>query len=158
MIFAEQQEQMWVNAMEDTDNSNFEVIEVAIDPYGYVVDSGFDEVNEDVVFENISYHVFKKRIQNNVLKFYCLRNLDQKAFTSEFKKIVNSQLFDNDSSKEHPTKKLIKSFINDYIPNNPGFSIATTIVVYPETILSYHPKSVLLSGYFTLNYPPPNMV
>ena len=47
-IFAEQQQQMWVNSMEKTDDSNFEVIEVAINPYAYIVDSGFEYANEDL--------------------------------------------------------------------------------------------------------------
>src|SRR6476660_2969721 len=74
MTFAEQQEQVWVNAMEKTDDSNFEVIEIKITPYAYIVDSGFEDANEDFVIENKVYHVFKKRIVNNVLKLYCLKN------------------------------------------------------------------------------------
>jgi len=157
-MLAAQQEQLWVSAMEKSEDSNFEVIKVSINPYGYVVDSGFESVNEDVVIENKSYHVFKQRIQNNVLKLYCLRNSGKQAFSNDLKKIVDSQLFDTDSNKENPTKKLIKSFIKDYIPNNPSVLITATIIVYHDTTLSYHPKSTLLSGYFTMNYPPPNMV
>ncbi|MFP9097824.1 hypothetical protein ACLI09_02115 [Flavobacterium sp. RHBU_24] len=158
MIFAEQREQVWVAAMEKTEEQNFEVIELTINPYGYIVDSGFENANEEIVVGNKSYHVFKKRIQNNVLKFYCLRNSDKKVFSSDFKKIVDSHLFDTDSNKENSSKKIIKSHIKDFIPNNQNIVLNDNFITHPVTISSYHPQSALLSGYFTLNYPPPNMV
>ena len=159
MIFAEQQEQVWVNAMEKTDESHFEIFKVSINPYGYIVDSGFENVNEDIVVKNKSYHVFKKRIQNNVLQFYCLRNTTKLAFSKDLKKIVDSQLFDTDSNKDNSTKKLVKSFIKDFIPNNdPCNLLSGTITVFPDALLSYDPESILRSGYITIHYPPPNMV
>ncbi|CAD0001019.1 MULTISPECIES: hypothetical protein [Flavobacterium] len=159
IMFAEQQQQVWVNAMEKTDNANFEIIEIKINPYAYVVDSGFEEVNEDLVIENKTYHVFKKRILNNVLKLYCLKNSHREVLSNDLKKIVDSQIFDTDSNKENPSKKLIKSFIQDYIPNDTINLVSTTTkLVFPVTLNSYSPKEDLLSGYFTTNYPPPNMV
>jgi len=158
-MFAEQREQIWVNAMAETNDSNFEVIEVQINPYAYVVDSGFEEANEDFVIENKIYHIFKKRIQNNVLKLYCLKNSHKEVLSEDLKKIVDSQIFDIDSNKENPSKKLMKSFIQDYIPNDTmTLVITTTKLVLPVTLNSYNPKENLLSGYFSTNYPPPDMV
>ncbi len=157
MMFAEQQEQVWVNAMENTDNSNFKVIEIQINPYAYVVDSGIENVNEDFVIENKTYHVFKKRIQNNVLKLYCLKNSHNDVMSKDLKKIVNSQIFGTNSNKENPNKKLMKSFIKDYIPNDTFDFVITIVSIFPVT-LYYNPKKDLLSGYFTTNYPPPDMV
>jgi hypothetical protein len=115
MMVAEQQEQSWVNAMEKTDDSNFELIEVEINPYAYVVDSGIEYANEDVVIKNKVYHVFKKRITNNVLKLYCLKNSHKEVLNKDLKRIVDNQLFDSNTNKENPTKKVVKSFIKDYI-------------------------------------------
>lgn len=159
IMFAEQQEQVWVNAMEQTDNSDFEIIEVKITPYAYVVDSGIEDVNEDFMINNKTYHVFKKRIQNNVLKLYCLKSSHNEALNKDLKKIVDSQLFDTDSNKENPGKKLMKSFIQDYIPGNPIIFISTSIkLVSTVTLNSSLPQQNILSGYFTTNYPPPDMV
>ncbi|MEO7976473.1 hypothetical protein [Flavobacterium sp.] len=159
LMFAEQQKQLWVNSMEKSDNSNFEVIEVNINPYAYVVDSGFEDVNEDLVIKNKTYHVFKKRIINNVLKLYCLKNSNKDFFSKDLKKIVDSQIFDVDSNKENPSKKLMKSFIQDYIPNYTiNLVLSTSKLVFPLTLNSYNPKVDLLSGYFATNYPPPDMV
>lgn len=159
IMFAEQQQQVWVNAMENTDNSNFEIIEIKIDPYAYIVDSGFEAANEDFIIENKTYHVFKKRIINNVLKLYCLKNSHRPVLSNDLKKIVDSQIFDTDSNKENPSKKLMKSFIQDYIPNDKiNLVITDTKLFYTVILNSYNPKGKLLSGYFTTNYPPPDMV
>ncbi len=158
-MFAEQQEQVWVTAMEKTDNSNFEIIEVKINPYAYVVDSGIEDANEDFVINNKTYHVFKKRIQNNVLKLYCLKSSHNEALNKDLKKIVDSQLFDDNSNKENPGKKLMKSFIQDYIPGTTINLIPVSVkLVSTVTLNLYTPQRNLLSGYFTTNYPPPDMV
>ena len=159
IMFAEQKEQVWVNAMEKTNDSNFEIIELKITPYAYVVDSGIEDVNEDFVINNKTYHVFKKRIQNNVLQLYCLKSAHNEALNKDLKKIVDSQLFDTNSNKENPSKKLMKSFIQDYISNDSNNLVITpTNLVSPVTLNSYNPKEDLLSGYFTTNAPPPDMV
>jgi hypothetical protein len=159
IMFAEQKEQVWVNAMEKTDDSNFEIIEVKINPYAYVVDSGIEDTNEDFVINNKTYHVFKKRIVNNVLKLYCLKNSHNQALSQDLKKIVDSQLFDADSDKENPSKKLMKSFIQDYIPGSSVNLIPDSVkLVSTVKLNSYTPQKNLLSGYFTANYPPPDMV
>lgn len=157
-MFADQQQQTWVNTMEKTADSNFEVIEVAINPYAYIVDSGFEYANEDLVIDNKTYHVFKKRIVNNVLKLYCLKNVHDQALSINLKKIVDSQLFDTNPGKENPSKKLIKSFIQDFIANDTITLVITAKLVLPIILNSGNPKGNLLSGFFTANYPPPDMV
>ncbi|MWB93117.1 hypothetical protein GON26_01995 [Flavobacterium sp. GA093] len=159
MMFAEQQEQMWVNAMEKTDDSKFEIIEIKIDPYAYVVDSGIEEVNEDFVIDHKTYHVFKKRIVNNVLQLYCLKKTHKAGLSKDLIKIVDSQLFDTNSDKENSNKKLMKSFIQDYIPSNTIDLVTnTTKSISRVTLYPYSPKRDILSGYFTTIYPPPDMV
>jgi len=159
ITFAEQKEQMWVNAMEKNENQNFEIIEVKITPYAYVVDSGIEEANEDVVIKNKTYHVFKKRIQNNVLKLYCLKNSRNQVLSKDLKKMVDNQLFDTGSNKENSNKKLMKSFIQDYISSAVAYDVLAAKLVFPVIIYtSYNPKGDLLSGYFTTNDPPPDRV
>lgn len=157
-MFADQKEQMWVNSMQKTDDSNFEVIEVAINPYAYIVDSGFEYANEDFVIENKTYHVFKKRIINNVLKLYCLKNSNNQSFSEDFKKIVNNQLFDTNSDKENPSKKLMKSFIKDFIPSETINLVSTTNLFITVNLYSEGPQKNLLSGHYATNYSPPDMV
>jgi len=158
VVFTMQQEQVWISSVEETDNQNFEVFTFNINPYGYIVDSGFESANEDISVEGKIYHVFKKRIQNNVLKFYCLKNV-KSVINSDLKKIVDNQLFDSDSKNDSSNKKLVKCLIKDYIPNiaivSPTVSIATPP---PIALRTHHITKNLLTGYYTLNYPPPNMI
>lgn len=154
----EQQEHSWVNTVENTADSKFEVFEIKINPYAYIVDSGFEEVNEDIVINNKLYHVFKNRIQNNVLKLYCIKNTHKEALNKGLKILVENELFDENSNKDNPIKKTIKSFLKDYIPNQTIYVVLNSKIVCPVASLSYVPKSDLLSGYFSTNYPPPDYI
>jgi hypothetical protein len=159
MMFADQEKQTWVFTIEKTENSKFEVFQFNINPYGYIVDSGFEFVNEDLVIKNNEYHVFKKRIQDNVLKLYCIRNAKKTSISNDLRNIINNQLFDNTStSKEKPNKKLLKFFIKDYIKNDNVVFEFKSILIIPYMVSCYDPKKSPLSGYFSSNFPPPDLV
>ena len=158
MMFAEQQQQVWVNANDKTCESNFEIINVNINPYAYIVDSGFENADEDIVIKNKTFHFFKSRIQNNVLKLYCLRQPNKNVISNDLKKIVDCQLYDTNSNKEHSGKKLIKSFCKDFISQIPFTLSTTTVIFFPVTLFMHDPQRTSLSGYLTINSPPPNMV
>ena len=158
MTVAEQQQQVWVNANEKMSESNYEVIKININPYGYIVDSGFENVSEDIEFKDNSYHVFKNRIQNNVLNLYCLRQPKKNVISNDLKKIVDCQLYDTNSNKENSGKKLIKSFSRDFISQIPFALSTTTVIFFPVTLSMYDPQRTSLSGYLTINSPPPNIV
>jgi len=158
VVFAMQQEQVWITSIEDTDCQNFKVFKFNINPYGYIVDSGFESANEDFAIDGKIYHVFKKRIQNNVLKFYCLNN-EKSAVSSNLKKLVDNQLFDSDSKKENSNKKLLKCLIKDYVAtNNDSLQTVSVKVDVLTTLFLRDIASSLRTGHYTLNYPPPNMI
>jgi hypothetical protein len=158
MMFADQKEQTWVTAMENTQNSDFEIIKIKINPYAYIVDSGFEYVNEDVVVKNTTFHVFKNRIQNNVLELYCLKKVQQNGISIKIKSWVDHQLFGHSSTKESPIKKILKSFIKDYLQND---ALCYKLNYNEKALVATHailPRTGLLSGYFTLNHPPPDFI
>jgi hypothetical protein len=158
LMFADQKQQTWVTAMEKRDNSKFEVIKVAINPYAYIVDSGFENVNEDIVVKHKTYHVFKKRIQNNVLELYCLKNNQQEVINSDLKDAVDNQLFNSSNSKENPVKKLFKSMLTDYIQNDTICYVLTSSL-YANSSVSYCVNNLdIFPGFYTLNDPPPDFV
>jgi hypothetical protein len=158
MMFADQKQQTWVSAMEKTDNSKFEVIKVNINPYAYIVDSGFENVNEDVVVKHKTYHVFKKRIQNNVLELYCLKNSHQEVISNDLKDSLDNQLFNSSNSKENPVKKLFKSLLTDYIPNDAiGYDLFSKIN-FSRVACSFNKNLDILPGFYTINFSPPDLV
>src|SRR3990167_9386376 len=77
LMFAQQQEQAWVASMEKNDTSKFKVIHLNATLYSFIEDTDFEYVNENVTINNTTYHVFKKRIQNNILSLYYLPNSHQ---------------------------------------------------------------------------------
>jgi hypothetical protein len=158
MMFADQKQQTWVSAMEKTDNSKFEVIKVNINPYAYIVDSGFENVNEDVVVKHKTYHVFKKRIQNNVLELYCLKNSQQEVISNDLKDSIDNQLFNSSNSKENPVKKLFKSLLTDYIPNDSFCFDCNQDSIQQNVTNNYLPNPAICPGFYTSNYPPPDFV
>jgi hypothetical protein len=157
-VFADQKEQTWVTAMGKVDESKFHVIEMNINPYGFIVDSGFEEVNEDVIINHTVYHVFKNRIQNNVLKLYCLKNTHQVAVNKKLRNIVDNQLLDSNSNKENPTKKLSKNSLKDYIPNELASYELNSKIIFNSVSFSFVLHNDILDGFFTTHYPPPNVV
>ncbi|SDH00084.1 hypothetical protein SAMN04488062_103329 [Flavobacterium omnivorum] len=158
LMFAYQEEQAWVSSMEKRNDSEFQVIQLNATLYSFIEDTDFEYVNEDVVINNKSYHIFKKRIQNNILSLYYLRNSHQDAISQDLKDIVDNQLFNGSSSKESPVKKLMKSFLKDYVPNTADcftFSPKIEAVVVP---FNESPTPSLHSGHVAKAYTPPDFV
>jgi hypothetical protein len=158
MMFADQKEQTWVAAMEKIDNSKFEIIKVNINPYAYIVDSGFENVNEEVVVNHKTYHVFKNRIQNNVLELYCLKNNHQEVMSIDLKDSLDNQLYSNSNSKETPVKKLFKSLVTDYISNDSETIRFDKDFINLTNGDNFTPNLDLRIGFFTINYSPPDFV
>lgn len=156
IFFADQKEQTWVKTMEKVDESKFEIFEFNISPYGFIVDSGFEEENKDIIINNTVYHVFKNRIQNNVLKLYCLK-ISQGVVSRDFRNLVNNHILDNTSSKEDPIKKLLKSFCKDYIPTDESSYEFSSLPIFEASSISIITKNDLLFGFYKTHYPPPNV-
>ena len=157
-MFAYQKEQTWVSSMEKIPSSEFQEIRLNASVYSFIEDTDFEYVNENVIIKNKSYHIFKKRIQNNVLSLYYLRNSYGDVIGKDLNEIVDNQLFDSTPSKESPAKKLLKSSLPDYIPNNPiciDF-LAKANFNSIEPIIT--PNKELNSGYISLSYSPPDFV
>ena len=157
-MFAYQEQQAWVSSMEKRHDSEFQVIKLNATLYSFIEDTDFEDVNEDVVIDGRSYHIFKKRIQNNILNLYYLRNSHQDAISQDLKDIVDNQLFNGSSSKESPVKKLLKSFLKDYITNT---TVCFTFSPEKETeviAINKNATASLHSGHLSLSYTPPDSV
>ncbi len=158
LMFAQQEEQAWVASMEKKEASNFKVLRLNATLYTFIEDTDFEYVNENVTLNNKTYHIFKKRIQNNILSLYYLPNTHQDEVGKDLNDIVDNQLFNNGSSKESPVKKLLKSFLKDYVAHEAAvvaFSVKKPIesITYTTT-----PKEAVQPGYYSLSYSPPDFV
>ena len=77
VMFAYKEQQAWVARMENTSRTDFRVLRLNASLYSFAEDTDFEDVNEDVIINNKSYHIFKKQIKNNVLSLYYLPNTDE---------------------------------------------------------------------------------
>lgn len=157
LMFAQQDEQAWVSTIENTPGLAFKVIELNASIYSFVEDTDFEYVNENVVIDNKSYHIFKKRIQDNILSLYYLPNLYGDVIGKDLNDIVDNQLFNSAATKGTPIKKLLKTFLQDFIPSySSKIDLATSTILDSETTILVH-KQGTLSGYLTIYCTPPEV-
>lgn len=157
LMFAQQEEQAWVASMEKKEASNFKVLRLNATLYTFIDDTDFEYVNENVTLNNKTYHIFKKRIQNNILSLYYLPNTHQDEVGKNLNDIVDNQLFNNGSSKESPVKKLLKSFLKDYVAHEAA-DVCFTIQKPIESSVYTTIKEAVQPGYYSLSYSPPDFV
>lgn len=158
LMFAYQEQQAWVARMEKTSRTDFRVIRLNASLYSFADDTEMEEVNEDVMIKNKSYHIFKKQIKDNVLSLYYLPNTNENTVSKDLNDLVDSQLFNSGSSKESPVKKLLKSFIKDYIDNKPVLvPKPKQIIAAVEVVVTKEPACIH-AGHRSLPYSPPDLV
>lgn len=157
-MFAYQEEQAWVAAIEKKDNINYQVIQLNASLYSFVEDTEFEYVNENVIIDHKTYHIFKKRIQNNILSLYYLPNSHQEAINPDLQNIVDQQLFNGGATKESPLKKLMKSFLKDYIPQATDGIVFSSENKATATEIAVAPAPVLIGGYLSVLFSPPDLV
>jgi hypothetical protein len=158
LMFVYQEEQAWVSDIEKKTDLEFQVIELNASLYSFVEDTDFEYVNENVIIENKSYHIFKKRIQNNILSLYYLRNSYGDVIGKNLNDIVDNQLFNSIPSKDSPVKKLLKSFLKDYLSNT---ALALDYCPNLDLDLCQHttaPNLAINAGYLHLLYAPPKFI
>jgi hypothetical protein len=158
VMFVQKEEQTWVASMEKKDNSKFKVIHLNASLYSFIEDTDFQYINENVSINNRTYHVFKKRIQNNVLSLYYLPNLHQEVISKSLNDIVDNQLFNNSSSKDSPLKKLIKYSLQDYVVQETNSVCFSSKKIYKIIAFNTITKEAIHAGYHSLSYSPPDFV
>ena len=97
-------------------------------------------------------------MQNNVISLYYLPNTDENTVSKDLNDLVQSQLFNTGSSKDSPAKKLLKSFIKDYI-DNPEVSIPMPNNAVASS-MSFAPYGTEFTnpGHLSLPYSPPDFI
>jgi hypothetical protein len=158
LIYAFEKEQVWVNTMQNIPESDFKVIKLNASLYTFVEDTNMEYVNENVTINNVTYHIFKKRIQNNIINLYYLRNDNLDSNKIKLEKIADSQVFNGTSSKKNPLKKIAKSNFEKYVCEK--HNCDKSIVDFDTEKIKI--QSVLIqelhSGYLNISYTPPKAV
>ena len=158
MIISYEKEQNWVTAVKDTPHADFKVMKLNASLYSFVDDTELENVNENIILNNEIYHVFKKRIKDNILYLYYLNNSNQNTLDLVLKKISDNQLLTSVPSDKSLLEKLLQSFYKDYLVSKyDAFENALTAIAKTETLFENQNKKQL-TGFKNSHYPPPDLV
>lgn len=156
MAVSYQKEQSWIKSIQNAPDSKFKVIKLNATLYSFMEDTDMEKVNENVIIDNKIYHIFKKRIKDNVINLYYLGVENQNAIDVSLKKLVDSQKDSNATNS--PVEKLIKTFSTDYLfANYPKFSFSDDLFYTTKPSFKNY-KAKILFGFLTINYTPPKLV
>lgn len=155
LIQSYQKEQTWVASMKNIPDAEFQVIKLNASLYSFIDDAEMEIVNENITINNNSYHVFKKKIQNNIIYLYYLRDFHESESKDNLTKIVDSQNFNDNSTSNNPIKKPLKSFLKDYVFENHFEFKSPTFVVNDTNIRNFFTQQNESKGFLSLPFSPP---
>ena len=158
-LFAYSSEQARVISLQNLPESAFQVIKFNVVLYTSVENTDFEFVNQELTVENKTYNIVKKRIQNDTLYTYYLRNFKKEELRQNFNDIVEAQTLNSKSDNNKSVNLILKTFLKDYIPND----ISILVVQFPDKLsetltINAAPNTALMSPYLPLHCPPPEKV
>ncbi len=158
LLLTLQKEQAWVAVMQKIPDSEFKVLKMDATLYSFTEDTEMEYVNENVTINNKTYHVFKKKIQDNIVSLYYLPNKQESSSDINLKKILDNDTSDNAPLSKKSVEKIFKSFTKNYVQINTNtFSFLDEFNSYkPQS--DFHPQGLLHSGYLTREDSPPDTV
>jgi hypothetical protein len=158
LLFSLEKEHSWVVAMQNIPDSEFKVIKLNATLYTFTEDTEMEYVNENMNINNKVFHIFKRKIQDNVISLYYLPNKQQTTTDINLKKLVDNDAPDNAPLGKKPMEKLFKLVIKDYTQQ----SANAFVFVYKskESPLKYdfYSQGILHSGYLSRADSPPDLV
>jgi hypothetical protein len=160
LLFAYEREQARVGLLQDLPDDAFQILKFKATLYTSVENTDFEFINENLMLEDKNYRIVKKRIQNDTVSYYYLRDFRQDELRQNLNEIVESQTIkDSPFHNSKPVKQLLKSFLKDYIPNDTGHSLRTQpVMITPPVTIPIAPASILQAAYLSNFTPPPEFV
>ncbi len=138
----------------------FTVIKIPVALYLHAEDTDFEYLNENISHNGKTYNLIKKRIQNDTLQLYTLRNQRHEQVVSQFKNYVQSHLaMEKSIPQNNASKQILQSFLKDYIAEN----IYILVVKPSQNMTNRHRIAVTPSDRLTFAHrfiysPPPEKI
>ena len=154
LIYKFDKQQKWVAQVEESRKSQFHIIKLNASLYSFAEDSDFEQVRQDVIIGEKSFHVFKKRIKDNVLELYVLNNLNETAIDVNLSKLAEVHFDDDSDLSKSPLKKLLKSISFDYILDS-EFTIKNNVALTLCVPSHFYTIQNLKNGFTSLPFFPP---
>ena len=152
------QENAWVVAMQNSPDSQFKVIKLNATLYSFIDDTEMEYVNENMTIHNKVYHIFKRKIQDNIISLYYLPNKQQSTTDINLKKLVNNDTSDSNPLSKKAMEDLFKSIIKQYVQHT---SSAFDFLDYSQKGTSkfdFYSQGNLHSGYLSRADSPPDLI
>jgi hypothetical protein len=108
LLFTLEKEHSWVVAMQNIPDSEFKVIKINATLYSFTEDTEMEYVNENMIINNKVYHIFKRKIQDNIISLYYLPNKQQSTTDINLKKLVGNDEADNVPFSKKTNREIIK--------------------------------------------------
>jgi hypothetical protein len=158
LIYTFEKEHSWVTAMQNIPDSEFKVIKLNATLYSFTEDTEMEYVNENIFINSKVYHIFKRKIQDNIISLYYLPNKQESTTDINLKKLVDNDTFENAPLSKKPMDKLFKSVIKNYIQHNSNaYNFLDESKKYTLKF-DFHPQGILHSGYLSRADSPPDLV
>ncbi|MBF2708848.1 hypothetical protein [Flavobacterium soyangense] len=158
LLFSLEKEHSWVVAMQNIPDSEFKVIKLNATLYSFAEDTEMEYVNENMSINNKVYHIFKRKIQDNIISLYYLPIKQQSATDINLKKLVDNDSFENAPLSKKPIEKFFKSVIKNYVQHNSSTFVFDYKSKEYTLKFDFHPQGILNSGYLSLADSPPDLV
>lgn len=157
MLYNFDKQQKWAAEVSETSQLKFHIIKLNASLYSFVEDSDFEQVNQDVIVGEKSFHVFKKRIKDNVLELYVLNNVNESAMNVKLAKLAKVSFADDSDLSTSPLKKLLKLISFDYIFNK-EFTIKNNVAQNLCASLYFNTTHNVKNGHTSLPFSPPKFI
>lgn len=158
LLFAYESKVEVSSFIKNMSEKDFNVLKFNLAIYTSIADREVEYVNEEMIVGNKTYHIVKKFIKNDTLNVFYLRNHKQDELRENLHDIIESQSFSKQSSTDTPIKKIVKSFLKDYMPNaNIVFEIQCPQIIPVPMNEQATLDSLLLSAHSSCPSPPPKM-
>lgn len=158
LLFTLEKEHSWVVAMQNIPDSEFKVIKLNATLYTFTEDTEMEYVNENMTINNKVYHIFKRKIQDNIISLYYLPNKQQSTTDINLKKLVDNDAPDNAPLSKKPMEKLFKLVIKDYAQHNSSAFLFVYKSKECHLKFDLYSQGILHSGYLSRADSPPDLV
>lgn len=155
LLVSLKKEKSWINAMQNNSTSGYKVFKLNATVYSFMDDTELENVNENIAINNKVYHIFKKKVKDNVIYLYYLPNKQQSVSNLNLKKIVDFDSFETMSGNKKPLDKLFKTTIKDYISTHSFCLEKYSNTKSPVFKNGFYLNRMLHSGYLSVKYSPP---
>lgn len=158
LLFTLQKEHLWVVAMQNIPDSEFKVIKLNATLYTFTDDTEMEYVNENMTINNKVYHIFKRKIQDNIISLYYLPNNQQSTTDINLIKLVDNDDIEKAPLSKKPVEKLFKADQKIYVQYFSDIFIFLDESKAANLKFDFYPKGILHSGYLSRSDSPPDLV